>query len=135
MNPIRVLAVYALTLFSFLALDAVWLGAVAKGMYRRELGHLLAADVRWGAALVFYLLYIVGVLALVVLPGRDSSLLRVVALGALFGFVAYATYDLTNLATLREWPLLVTVVDLIWGAVLTAVTAAAGWAASRWLLT
>ena len=134
MSVSRVLAVYALTLLTFLACDAVWLGVVAKGLYRRELGHLLAPEVRWWAALVFYLIYVVGVLVLVVLPGRGGSLATVAALGALFGFVAYATYDLTNLATLREWPLLVTAVDLVWGAVLTAATAAAGWLYARWLL-
>ena len=134
MNAIRTLAVYLLTLVTFLAMDAVWLGIVARDLYRRELGHLLAPTVRWGAAGVFYLLYVAALLVLVVMPNRGAPLLRVAALGALFGLVAYATYDLTNLATLRDWPMSVTLFDLAWGAVLTGATAVAGRAFARWLL-
>jgi len=134
MNAIRTLAVYLLTLATFLAMDAVWLGVVARDLYRRELGHLLAPTVRWGAAGVFYLLYVAALLVLVVMPNRGAPLLRVAALGALFGLVAYATYDLTNLATLRDWPMSVTLFDLAWGAVLTGATAVAGRAFARWLL-
>jgi uncharacterized membrane protein len=134
MHTLKLLAVYCLTLATFLAIDAVWLGLIAKGMYRRELGHLLAPNVRWGAALVFYLIYIAGLLILIVMPHTGSPLLTVAALGALFGFVAYATYDLTNLATLTRWPLSVTLADLAWGAFVTGVTAAAGRGFARWLL-
>jgi len=134
MNAIKTLAVYLLTLVTFLAMDAVWLGIVARDLYRRELGHLLAPTVRWGAAGVFYLLYVAALLVLVVMPNRGAPLLRVAALGALFGLVAYATYDLTNLATLRDWPMSVTLFDLAWGAVLTGATAVAGRAFARWLL-
>jgi uncharacterized membrane protein len=134
MHAFRFAAAYLLTLVTFLAIDAVWLGVIASGMYKRELGHLLAPNVRWGAAAVFYLLYVAGVLVLVVLPNLDAPLSRVLLLGAVFGLVAYATYDLTNLATLLRWPLRVTVLDLIWGTFLTAATAAAGWAWARWLL-
>lgn len=135
MNPLRLVAVYILTLATFLAVDAVWLGVVAKDMYRREIGHLLAPSVRWGAAAAFYLLYIAGILILVVLPGAKAPLLRTAALGALFGLIAYATYDLTNLATLDRWPLGVTLADLAWGAFVTGVTAAAAHLYGRWLLT
>ncbi len=134
MHAIRFAAAYLLTLVTFLAIDAVWLGLIASGMYKRELGHLLAPNVRWGAAAVFYLLYVAGVLVLVVMPNLDAPLSRVLLLGAVFGLVAYATYDLTNLATLLRWPLRVTVLDLIWGTFLTAATAAAGWTYGRWLL-
>jgi uncharacterized membrane protein len=134
MSPSRVLATYALTLVVFLAVDALWLGVVARGFYRRELGHLLAPDVRWGAAALFYALYVAGVLVLIVLPHRDGSLLHATALGAIFGLCAYAAYDLTNLATLSRWPVTVTVVDMVWGAVLTGLTAAAGLRIARWLL-
>ena len=134
MNALKLLPVYVLTLVTFLAIDAVWLGLIAKDMYRRELGHLLAPTVRWGAAGVFYLLYVAVVLVLVVMPNRDAPLARVAALGALFGLCAYATYDLTNLATLRDWPLRVTLVDLAWGACLTALTAVAGRGFARWLV-
>ena len=134
MHALKLLAVYFLTLITFLAIDSVWLGLIAKDMYRRELGHLLAPNVRWGAALVFYVIYIAGLLILVVLPHKGSPLLTVAALGALFGLVAYATYDLTNLATLTRWPLSVTLADLAWGAVVTGVTAIAGRGYARWLL-
>lgn len=133
MGAFKTLAVYLLTLVTFLALDAVWLGVVARDLYRRELGHLLAPTVRWGAAGVFYLLYVAAVLALVVWPHRAAPVGRVAVLGALLGLAAYAAYDLTNLATLRDWPLRVTLVDLVWGAVLTGLTAVAGRAAARWL--
>jgi uncharacterized membrane protein len=135
MHALKLLAVYFLTLITFLAIDSVWLGLIAKDMYRRELGHLLAPNVRWGAALVFYVIYIAGLLILVVLPHKGSPLLTVAALGALFGLVAYATYDLTNLATLTRWPLSVTLADLAWGAFITGATAAAGRGYARWLLT
>ena len=134
MNAFKWLAVYLLTLLTFLAIDAVWLGLIAKDMYRRELGHLLAPNVRWGAALAFYIIYIAGLLVLVVLPHRGSPLITVAGLGALFGLVAYATYDLTNLATLTRWPLSVTLADLAWGAFVTGITAAAGRGYARWLL-
>jgi uncharacterized membrane protein len=134
MNPLKLLALYLLTLVTFLAIDAVWLGLIAKDMYRRELGHLLAPHVRWGAAIVFYVIYIAGLLILVVLPHQRSPLLMVAALGAVFGLVAYATYDLTNLATITRWPLSVTLADLAWGAFVTGVTAAAGRGYARWLL-
>jgi uncharacterized membrane protein len=83
---------------------------------------------------IFYLLYVAGVLILVVLPSLDAPATRAVLLGAVFGLVAYATYDLTNLATLMRWPLNVTLIDLAWGAFLTAATSAAGWTYARWLL-
>jgi len=123
--------VYAATLLALLALDAVWLGLLARGLYARELAHLLAPSIRWGAAVAFYLLYVAGLLALVVAPNRAAGAAAVAWRGALFGLVAYATYDLTNLATIAGWPLAVTVVDLLWGAALTAATALAGWWLAR----
>jgi uncharacterized membrane protein len=131
---LRTFAVYLLTLATLLALDAIWLGLVARGLYARELGHLLAPSVRWGAALAFYLLYVAGLLTLVVMPNRGATAGAVAWRGALFGLVAYATYDLTNLATIAGWPVSVTVVDLAWGAVITAATALAGRALARRLL-
>ena len=130
----RLLAVYALTLASFLVLDGIWLGLVARGLYRRELGALLAADVRWGAALLFYLIYVAGLLALVVVPNRGGSVLHAALLGGVFGLCAYAAYDLTNLATLARWPVTVTAVDLVWGTAVTAAAAVSGLFAARWLL-
>ena len=134
MHLLRLVAVSILTLATFLALDAVWLGLVAREMYRRELGHLLAPGVQWGAAAAFYVIYIVGLLVLVVVPNQSGPLLKTAALGALFGLCAYATYDLTNLATLDRWPAVVTAADLAWGAFATGLVAAAGRGYARWLL-
>ena len=128
----RTAYVYLLTLLVFLALDAVWLGAVAKGFYKRHLGHLMTPDINWAAALLFYLLYIAAILVFVTVPAaRSGSPARAVLLGAFLGLVAYATYDLTNLATLKDWPVIVTVVDLIWGATLTSAVSAASFFIAR----
>ena len=119
---------YLPALLVFLALDAVWLGLVARGFYRDQLGPLMRPDVNWGAALLFYLLFIVGLLVFAVGPALErQSLGRALALGALFGLICYATYDLTNLATLRGFPAIVAVVDLAWGAVIAAATASAAY--------
>ena len=106
-------------------LDAIWLTTMTARLYRREMPELLLATPMWPPAILFYLLYAVGVLVLVVLPAleRDYALLRVAGTGALLGLVAYGTYDLTNHATLRGWSPVVTVVDLAWGTTLTAVVA------------
>jgi uncharacterized membrane protein len=112
---------YLIALPVFFAIDMVWLGVVAKGFYRREIGSLMRSPVNWPAAIVFYLLFILGLVVFVVAPAIDrDSWVRALGYGALFGLITYATYDLTNLSTLRDWPVLLTVVDLIWGAVLAA---------------
>lgn len=110
---------------SFLAIDAVWLSVMTKRFYTPNLGHLLAEAPKFGPAIVFYALYVVGVLYFVILPALEggSSPLRVFLSGALFGLVAYGTYDLTNQATLKDWPVVVTAVDLVWGACLTGFVA------------
>jgi uncharacterized membrane protein len=126
------LKVYAVSTVAFFAIDMFWLGVVARGFYRRHLGGLLAEQVNWAAAIAFYLLYIAGIVFFVTLPAaRTGSLVRALATGTFFGLVAYATYDLTNLATLKGWPVTVTVVDICWGMVLTASVAAAGYAVAR----
>lgn len=123
-----IMRLYLPALLVFLALDAVWLGLVARGFYRDQLGPLMRPDVNWGAALLFYLLFIVGLLVFAVGPALErQSLARAAALGALFGLICYATYDLTNLATLRGFPVIVAVVDLGWGAVVAAATASAAY--------
>jgi uncharacterized membrane protein len=119
---------YAACLVAFLALDFAWLGWIARGFYRQQLGHLLTPDVRWGAAIIFYLLFIAGVVVFAVLPSVErGSLLRAVVQGGFFGLVAYAAYDLTNLATLKGFPTLVVVVDMAWGFTLTAAVTAVGY--------
>lgn len=131
----RVIYLYLLTVPVFFGIDMLWLGIVAKGFYRKNLGHLLRPDVNWAAALVFYLLYIAGILFFVTLPALEKHSLRhAVMLGALFGFFAYATYDLTNLATLKGWPVNVVVLDIIWGILLTASVGTASFCIGRWIM-
>lgn len=115
------LKLYLISFISFLAIDMVWLGLVAKNFYSKYLGSLMSPTVNWLAAIIFYLLFIVGVVVFVVTPAlKQNSWTSALFLGALFGLISYATYDLTNLATLKNWPLIVTIVDLIWGTVLSA---------------
>lgn len=125
---------YLVTLLPFLLADVLWLGLVAPNFYQTYIGYLMSPTPNLAAAGLFYLLYVVGVVVLVVTPGvQDGSLLKAALRGGLFGLVAYATYDLTNLATIRDWPLIVTVVDLVWGTTLSAFTALAGvWLAKKW---
>jgi uncharacterized membrane protein len=128
------LKLYGLTALVFFALDLVWLGAIARGFYREHLGHLLRADVLWPAALAFYGLYVAGVLVFAVLPALEAdSWTRAAALGAFFGLVAYATFDLTSLALFRDFPGVVVAVDLAWGTALTSGVAVTSYALARWL--
>ncbi len=112
---------YAIALPVFFFIDMIWLGLVAKGFYKAQIGHLMKSDVNWIAAIIFYLLFIVGLVIFVISPAMEKgSWVHALVFGALFGLITYATYDLTNLAVTKDWPLLVTVVDLVWGAVLAA---------------
>jgi uncharacterized membrane protein len=131
----KIIYLYLLTIPVFFGIDMVWLGFAARGFYRNNLGHLLRPDVNWAAAIIFYLLYIAGIMIFAVMPALENNSLRqAVLFGGLFGFFAYATYDLTNLATLKDWPLNVAVVDIVWGIVLTASVAAASFVIGRWLM-
>ena len=119
---------YLLTTVVFFAIDMVWLGFVAKNMYRKYLGALLSDTVNWSAAIIFYLIFIVGIFIFVICPAVEKqSVVRAVLLGAVFGLIAYATYDLTNYATLKGFPLNIVFIDLAWGAVLTALVSLAGY--------
>ncbi len=122
---------YLITLVIFLGIDAVWLGLVAPKFYRSQIGHLMADRANFLAAGLFYLLFVGALTYFVVAPAVQSGEMRDALLrGALFGLVTYATYDLTNHATLRDWPITVTIVDMIWGTALTAATSALSvWAA------
>ena len=112
---------YLVALGVFMLIDFTWIGFVAKNFYREQIGYLLAPNVNWPAAIIFYLLFIVGLVVFVIAPAVEShSLMRALLYGAFFGLITYATYDLTNLATTRDWPLLVTFVDMAWGAILAA---------------
>ena len=129
------LKIYAVMLVAFVALDAVWLGLIARTFYSKHLGYLLADKPIWAAAGVFYLLFVLGLLVLVVLPGIEAgSVKRVVLLGLVYGLVTYGTYDLTNLALVKDWPWIVTVVDLCWGAGLSIALGWIGFVAGRMMM-
>jgi uncharacterized membrane protein len=131
----KLVYLYLLTLPVFFGIDMLWIGVLAKGFYRKNLGHLLRPDINWTAALIFYLLYIVGILIFATLPALEKQSLRqAVVLGALFGLFAYATYDLSNLATLKDWPVKIVFVDILWGMVLTASVAAASFFIGKWIM-
>jgi uncharacterized membrane protein len=105
----------------FFVIDMVWLVLIAKKFYQEQIGFLMKPDINWFAAIIFYLLFIAGLIVFVISPAVEKhSWVHALLFGALFGLITYATYDLTNLATLKDWPLLVTVVDLIWGSVLAS---------------
>jgi uncharacterized membrane protein len=128
------LKLYFVTLMAFLAIDMVWLGLVARTLYRQYLGFLMAPAPNWLAAAIFYLLFIWGLLVFVVLPGLEHNALKSTLLrAALFGLIAYATYDLTNLATLKDWPWPITVIDMLWGTVLSTAVGYIGFVAGKWL--
>lgn len=125
----KYLASYAATMISMLAIDLLWIGVIAKPLYQSGIGHLMAAQPNLVAVLLFYLLFPLGLLLFAVLPTAGSGWGRTLATGALFGFFAYATYDLTNLATLKGWPLGLSLIDMAWGSLVSAVASAAGRAA------
>ena len=125
---------YVCAFVGFLAIDMVWLTLVARGFYRRQLGFLLSAQPNWWAAISFYLLFVAGLLVFAVVPAmQEGSLRRALLLGGFFGLVTYATYDLTNLATVKNWPLILTLVDMTWGLVLAASVSCLGYLVGRWL--
>jgi uncharacterized membrane protein len=127
----KAVVIYLVTVPVFFLIDLFWLGVVAKDFYRQRLGYLMRPQVNWAAAISFYLLFIVGIVVFAIKPALEAgSPTRSLVYGALFGFFTYATYDLTNLATVRDWPLVVTVVDLAWGTALCALVAWAGYFAS-----
>ena len=112
---------YLLTLPIFFGIDMIWLGLVAKNFYSKHLGYIMTQSPNWAAAIIFYLLFIGGIVFFVLSPALvKNSWQYALGAGILFGLMTYATYDLTNLATLKNWPLIVTVVDLIWGMTLSA---------------
>lgn len=123
---------YVGSAISMLALDIFWLSTMAERLYRPQLGELLADDFRLGPAMAFYALYLFGLVYFVVLRALNEGDWKKAALdGALLGLVAYGVYDLTNQATLRHWPVIVTSLDLVWGSILTAVSAVAGYQVAR----
>ncbi|MFA7367513.1 MAG: DUF2177 family protein [Bacilli bacterium] len=103
----------------FFAIDIIWLGLVAKNLYKKYLGFIMAPQVNWIAAVIFYIVFIIGLSFFVIEPAlAKSSLSYALLAGLFFGFITYATYDLTNLATLKDWPITITIIDLLWGSFL-----------------
>ena len=128
------LKLYFASLVVFFAVDMVWLGLVAGSFYKKHLGYLMAPTINWYAAIIFYLLFILGILVFVVLPGiKENSLQNTILRAVLFGLITYATYDLTNLATIKDRPLTITLVDLVWGMVLSTIVSVAGFYVAKWL--
>lgn len=128
------LKLYGIAFVVFLAIDAVWLGLVAPKFYKAQIGHLMAEKPNFLAALIFYVLFIVGLVYFVLLPGvQEENFQKVLLSGVLYGFMTYATYDLTNLATLKDWPLLVTGIDLLWGSVLSLSVSVVSYGVYLWI--
>lgn len=130
----KLLVLYAICTVAFFALDFIWLSTAVPRLYRPYLGDLLAEQPKIGVAVAFYLLYVIGVIVFAVIPGlKEGSVLAALWRGALFGFLAYATYDLTNLSTIRDWSWQISAIDMVWGTVLNSAVAVIGFYAAQWL--
>ena len=134
MNIKNAIISYLLTLIVFLIVDMFWLGIIAKNLYQKYLGGFLTDKVNWTAALIFYIIYVVGISIFVIYPAvNKGSAFSAILMGALFGIFTYATYDLTNLATLKGWPLNIVFIDILWGALLSAIVSFSGFHIVKWL--
>ena len=132
---IRYFKLYLVSLAAFFAIDMVWLGLAARSFYQQNLGFLMAPSPNWFVAILFYLLFIAGLLFFVIVPGlKDNSISTTLLKAALFGMVTYATYDLTNLATLKDWPALLSIVDMLWGTVLSVLVSYISFMAGKRLI-
>ncbi|MBN1193226.1 MAG: DUF2177 family protein [Coriobacteriia bacterium] len=130
----KLAGLYAICAVVFFAFDFVWLSTATPRLYKPYLGSLLSSSPKLAVAAGFYLLYVVGVLALAVLPGiREGALAGALWRGALLGLLAYGTYDLTNLATIEGWAWQVSAIDLLWGTIVTGAVSAVGFFVGRWL--
>jgi uncharacterized membrane protein len=134
MNTKKLVVSYLLTFIVFLIVDMLWLGVFAKNLYQNYLSDFLSDDVNWVAAFIFYSIYIVGISIFAIYPAvNNNSVSKALIMGALFGFFTYATYDLTNLATLNNWPILIVFVDIIWGTFLSAIVSISGFYIAKWI--
>ena len=129
---LKYLLLYLVVFAAFFVIDLIWLGIVARKFYREQLGFIMVDKINWPAALSFYLLFIAGLIYFVVRPSLgQESWFNALLNGAFFGLICYATYDLSNLATLKHWPLKVTIADLLWGSSLCAILSVIGFFAGR----
>jgi uncharacterized membrane protein len=120
------IGIYLISVGVFFIIDMLWLGFVARVFYKSQIGHLLADTVNWPVAITFYLLFLIGLSIFAIVPALEAkSIITALIFGALYGFFTYMTYDLTNWSTLRDWPMLVSLVDILWGTVLSALVASA----------
>lgn len=117
------IGLYLNTLLIFLILDGIWLGLVAADFYAEKLSFVMTENINWIAAFVFYALFVLGLMYFVLIPTSKKPLKMFFLKGAIFGLITYATYDLTNLATIKDWPLIVTIIDMVWGSFLGGATA------------
>ncbi|MDE5420463.1 DUF2177 family protein [Labilibaculum sp. DW002] len=116
-----ILISYLFTFIVFLMIDLLWLGIIAKNLYQKYLGNLLSDKVNWTAAFIFYFIYVAGISIFAIYPAiQKGSAFNAILMGALFGLFTYATYDLTNLATLKDWPIAIVFIDILWGIILSA---------------
>lgn len=128
MEITKIIISYILTSIVFFTIDMLWLGLIAKNIYRTYLGNFLSDEVNWIAAIIFYLIFIAGIMFFAVYPSvQKESFIQAIILGALFGFFTYATYDLTNFATLKDWPIQIVFIDITWGAFLSAIVSLSGY--------
>ena len=131
----RYLILYLVSLAAFFAIDMLWLGLAARSFYQQQIGFLMTPSPNWFVAIIFYLLFIVSLLVFVILHGLAANSLKTTLLrAALFGLVTYATYDLTNLATLKDWPALLSIVDMLWGTVLSVLVSYVSFMAGKRLI-
>lgn len=129
------LKLYLIALPIFSVIDLLWIGVIAKNFYKEQIGHLMTPEIRWGAALLFYLLYLFGLVIFAILPSfKESSWSQALLYGALLGIVSYATYDLTNLATLTKWPVKMVYYDLIWGTLVSGVVSLSTYGIGKMLI-
>ena len=134
MNIKSIILSYLLTFIVFLMIDMLWLGIIAKNIYQKYLGSFLTDNVNWTAAIIFYMIFVAGISIFTIYPAVNmGSVSHAVFMGALFGFFTYATYDLTNLATLKNWPLTIVIIDIIWGSVLSALVSVSGFYIFKWI--
>jgi uncharacterized membrane protein len=134
MNIKSIIISYVLTFVVFLMVDMLWIGVIAKNLYQKLLGGFITDKVNWTAAFIFYLIYVVGISIFAIYPAvNKGSAVNAILMGALFGIFAYATYDLTNYATLKGWPLPIVFIDILWGAVVSAIVSFSGFHIVKWL--
>lgn len=135
MEYIKYLILIGLTFFVFLLVDLVWLVKISPSFYKKNIGHLMEEKVNLPPAIVFYLIYIIGSTLFVTGPAviEGKGLIHALVYGALFGLVTYSTYDLTNYATLKNWPLRVTIIDIVWGTFLSTATAVIVYFIAIWI--